>query len=197
MPLALSHQPFRLAPCVTRIASVLPRRSFSFGSETRSSPSTRAAVAWAGSHGCMMRTARANRPYPRSTRWKLDSPRTRRGGFSPAMSSASPLTEHAYRRGVDARKINRHFHRVVGFVDVERGRALAGKRVSAELAAKLRKDPTHIVVEFAQVGGHRNDVSRSHRGIIRLRALPTQGASAGRSGVAPCRSTRRFGGTVR
>src|SRR5439155_2014883 len=77
------------APALMAIAIVRPRRSGIFGIETRSSPLTSVACARSASQGRSRRTARANRPKPRSIRWKVESRPPRRAVFSPTTRTAS------------------------------------------------------------------------------------------------------------
>src|SRR5262245_5552178 len=68
-------------------------------------------------------------------------------GDEPAVA----LDHHANRGTGDAGQIDGDLHRVVGLVDVDGGRALAGQRLGAEGATELEVDAADLISEVTEL----------------------------------------------
>src|SRR5262249_27957799 len=64
---------------------------------------------------------------------------------------AVALDHHANRGTGDAGQIDGDLHRVVGLVDVDGGRALAGQRLGAEGATELEVDAADLISEVTEL----------------------------------------------
>ena len=72
--------------------------------------------------------------------------------------------QHSDGAGLDPRQVDRDLNRIVGFEDIERGRALASEGFESERSAELKKRPAYLVRELSDLRReHDGMYSRTHR----------------------------------